>query len=292
VIDEEPGAVTIRQAAEMGMFPTLDAARKAVHRANLSEVGWRYAAKTYRIEDLAACQSRKQAKTMTDSEVWRPVPGYPGYEASDIAGPDLHGRFRSVDREQHGRTYRGTVLSTRVSNKGYVLVDLHDTQGHKKTRSAHTVLLETWVGPRPRGHEACHANDVSTDNRLENLRWDDPPANVEDTFRNGRPRAAPKPDRPCVRCGAVIPPGRGGRRCHTCVTEIGEQAADWLRSGVSLDEVADKMDYPHLSGLHQLARVYGGYGVPQVSLGPGEGKSPTALATLRHWLRRSGGHAR
>jgi HNH endonuclease/NUMOD4 motif len=233
---------------------------------------------------------------MTDSETWRPVPGYPGYEASDVAGPDLHGRFRSVDREQNGRIYRGTILATRVSNKGYVLVDLRDAQGRKKTRSAHTVLLETWVGPRPRGQEACHGNDVSADNRLENLRWDDPPANKEDSFRNGRPRAAPKPVRLCVRCGVALEPGRGGRRCHACVTEIGERAADLLRAGVSLDEVADKLDYPHLSGLHQLARVYGGYGVPQVgvSMGSGEGKSVLAatFATLRHFPRRRGGHAR
>lgn len=221
---------------------------------------------------------------MTDSngraETWKAIPGYPFYEASDC------GRFRSVDREQHGRAYRGTVLSTRVSNKGYVLVDLRDAEGRKQTRSAHTVVLETFVGPRPHGQEACHGNDIPTDNRLENLRWDDPPENVEDTFRNGRQRAAPKPERHCARCGVVLPEGRGGKRCHACVEEIGAQAADLLRCGVDLEEVGKRLEYPHLSGLHKLARTYGGYGLPPRQPSPAVTERRGALATLRSWGRK------
>jgi hypothetical protein len=49
----------------------------------------------------------------------------------------------------------------------------------------HRLILETFIGPCPEGMECCHKNDVPTDNRLENLRWDTRSNNVKDAFRNG-----------------------------------------------------------------------------------------------------------
>jgi hypothetical protein len=56
-----PGAVTLREAAAAGIFPTKAAAHKAALRAGLVSVGERGAAKLYLITDLAACQQRKAA---------------------------------------------------------------------------------------------------------------------------------------------------------------------------------------------------------------------------------------
>jgi hypothetical protein len=47
--------VTLREAAEAGMFTSLGAARQAARRAGLAAVGERGAAHLYAIDDLAAC---------------------------------------------------------------------------------------------------------------------------------------------------------------------------------------------------------------------------------------------
>jgi len=57
---------------------------------------------------------------------------------------------------------------------------------HGKTRSLHTVMLEAFVGPRPRRNmEGRHLNDVKSDNRIENLEWGTRKQNAEDACRNG-----------------------------------------------------------------------------------------------------------
>ena len=231
---------------------------------------------------------------MTDSdtrtETWKPIPGYPHYEVSD------HGRVRSIPRTAHGRTYRSVIMSTRVSNRGYILVDVRDAQGKKQTRSMHTLVLEAFTGPRPRGYEACHANDIPADNRLENLRWDAPPENVADRMRN-HPAAA-KPPKVCARCSNEFE--GPGRRCHPCVTEIGEQAAPLLAAGVPLDQVAEKLDYPSHAGVLVLAQKYGAL---RLILGPPERDlvaqfadpaltgtdSLSVIATVRDWWRKRRG---
>ncbi len=44
----------------------------------------------------------------------------------------------------------------------------------------HREVLKAFVGPPPPGMIACHNNGNSTDNRLENLRWDTHASNMRD----------------------------------------------------------------------------------------------------------------
>jgi hypothetical protein len=39
------------------------------------------------------------------------------------------------------------------------------------TLRVHRLILETFVGPCPEGHETLHLDDNPRNNRLENLRW-------------------------------------------------------------------------------------------------------------------------
>ena len=120
-------------------------------------------------------------------EHWRDIPRHPGYQASD------HGRVRSLDRVveyRDGRRhhYRGKVLApSRSDRAGRQVVNLPSG-----TRLVHQLVLEAFVGPRPPGLQACHANDDPADNRLANLRWDTPSANRQDATRNGRDHQANK----------------------------------------------------------------------------------------------------
>ena len=80
------------------------------------------------------------------------------------------------------------------NSQGYLRVTLTNKNGSQSTKNVHTLVLTTFIGPRPKDMQACHNNGDKTDNRLENLRWDTPSANnldkrLHDTSggdRNGR----------------------------------------------------------------------------------------------------------
>lgn len=114
-------------------------------------------------------------------EEWRPVVGYEGsYEVSSL------GRVRSVDRivtfkDGRKRLARGRVLRSWSNNLGHQVVGL----ANRQRAFIHCLVLEAFVGPRPDGLVACHNNGQSTDNRVENLRWDTYSENNLDLVRHG-----------------------------------------------------------------------------------------------------------
>lgn len=125
-----------------------------------------------------------------EQEVWRPVVGFEGsYEVSSL------GRVRSIDRHVPngpGRMqyWRGRVLKASPTNRGagrapkYLNVALR-LAGKSYHVQVHHLVLEAFVGPRPPGLECLHANDIGTDNRVENLRWGTGSENVCEMVKNG-----------------------------------------------------------------------------------------------------------
>lgn len=121
-------------------------------------------------------------------EQWRRVPEYEGiYEVSD------QGRVKSVARTVARRSRWGGTLEYPIAERilqpgkhadAYLTVCLY-RDGHIKTISVHTLVLTAFVGPRPEGQEACHLSNVKSDNRLRNLLWDTPPANMRDQLLAG-----------------------------------------------------------------------------------------------------------
>ncbi|WP_373234004.1 NUMOD4 motif-containing HNH endonuclease [Mycobacterium marinum] len=119
-------------------------------------------------------------------EQWCPVVGYEGvYEVSD------HGRVRSIDRVVPSNRPGKTRLSKGQIMTGFALADTGhqivwlSREGRRSGRLIHRLVLEAFVGPCPPGMESCHRNDISSDNRLTNLRWDTRSGNQLDAVRNG-----------------------------------------------------------------------------------------------------------
>lgn len=109
-------------------------------------------------------------------EIWKWIPGYEGdYEVSD------RGRVRSWS---HNRGRRTEPKILKVLGEPYLHVVLYKNK-RPKTLRVHRVLMLAFVGPRPAGYDVCHNNDVKTDNRLENLRYDTKSNNLKDKFING-----------------------------------------------------------------------------------------------------------
>lgn len=77
------------------------------------------------------------------------------------------------------------VMTAALSHNGYRQVALCSPAGRVNHRMSRLVL-SAFAGPCPDGMEACHANGVRTDDRVENLRWDTRQANHADMDAAGK----------------------------------------------------------------------------------------------------------
>lgn len=117
----------------------------------------------------------------TANERWAPIPGYEGeYSASD------QGRIRSEERYVDGRWgplhVKSKIMVGSVAN-GYRTVGLM-TDRKQKPFTVHSLVLLSFVGPRPDGLVIRHLNDNRIDNRLVNLSYGTQQENWEDRRRN------------------------------------------------------------------------------------------------------------
>ena len=112
----------------------------------------------------------KQDAPAESIEIWRSIPGYPPYEASNMGGI---------------RNRRG-VLGQRYDEDGYKRVRLVVDGGRRVRRGVHTLVLLAFVGVPPDGHQARHKRkDSKDDNRLVNLHWGTARDNQRDRASHG-----------------------------------------------------------------------------------------------------------
>lgn len=97
----------------------------------------------------------------------------------------------SLGRFKHVRT--GRISEGRINKGGYRVIDLHG-----KTHNAHVVVFKTFRGELPtymhekavRRMEVAHRNHRRSDARLRNLKPLTHSANIRESWRNSRRRAA------------------------------------------------------------------------------------------------------
>lgn len=121
-------------------------------------------------------------------EIWKPIPGYEGYEASDF------GRVRSVGRrvwnsrcDRHDgfwRWFEGRVLKPAAHSKtGHLMVMC----GRKRHLSVHVGVMLAFSGLKPHpSYEALHGDGDTSNNVPSNLRWGSRSENNTDVTRHGR----------------------------------------------------------------------------------------------------------
>lgn len=109
-------------------------------------------------------------------EVWKPIPGYGGYEVSNL------GRVRSYHIKGSRRlsSVPHVLKHTTDKRSGYQGTGL----GKGNFRRIHHLVLLAFVGPCPDGLEALHNDDNKSNNRLDNLRYDTHLANMQDVVKN------------------------------------------------------------------------------------------------------------
>ena len=125
--------------------------------------------------------------TAMAGEQWKKIPGASNYQVSD------KGRVRSLDkiirkRNQWGtfkNQLRGRILKPSKTGPGYLRLRIRFDDGRVQSKRVAHLVLRTFFGPRPPGHESCHNNGDKLDNRLSNLRWDTSLGNTHDKYLHG-----------------------------------------------------------------------------------------------------------
>lgn len=109
-------------------------------------------------------------KGIVMGERWKPVKGYEGrYEVSD------RGRIRSPNYRRRGKP---GILAQAQDRDGYPMITLWHSRGVNKTKKVHTLVLEAFTRPRPKGMLCDHIDSNVKNNRHDNLEWVTPQQNV------------------------------------------------------------------------------------------------------------------
>lgn len=151
------------------------------------------------------------------TEQWRPVPGFDGYEVSDLG--------RVISR----RRRTPVMLAERVGSKGYRKVALSRGPYDVTDMTLHRVVLLAFIGPCPEGLQVRHLDGDPGNNRLDNLAYGTPSENMHDVVRHGRHHQVNKTHcpqgHPYVEAN-VWYGDRGQRRCKTCYHDRGKGKAN------------------------------------------------------------------
>ena len=205
--------------------------------------------------------------SLREPEQWIGMDGASNYELSS------HGRYRCLPRTVNGRHYPSAILGFNPNSRGYLRARWKDDNGVRHTELIAPLVLTVFDRPRPKGMEVSHIRDIKTHNWLSALEWATPAGNRDRRYENSPPKPkAPRPVRICILCGGEVK--TNGRRCTTCVAELGVLAAKMLRADKTPDrakaavKVAAALDYKNkggaliTDGIVKLAIVHGGYGQP------------------------------
>ena len=103
---------------------------------------------------------------------WRACPRFPAFEVSD------RGDLRFAEGKRRLKGY--------ITADGYVAYRLRDQSGLRHEISAHALVLEAFIGPRPSPlHQGAHCDGSRLNNHPSNLRWAVPASNQRDRKMHG-----------------------------------------------------------------------------------------------------------
>jgi len=100
------------------------------------------------------------------TETWRPIPGFPDYEVSDL------GRVKSLKRTN-------PIILSPCNDNGRKRVQLR-IDGRTEMKSVSHLVALAFIGPRPNGMVVCHNNSDVTNDAASNLRYDTQTGNMKD----------------------------------------------------------------------------------------------------------------
>jgi len=124
---------------------------------------------------------------------YRDIPGVPDYKAGTDGSIWSTRQTGFVRKINPGAAWRRLSVYRRPYGARYCVVCFRpEPNGKLVCRYVHRLILETFVGPCPPGMLACHGDGDTSNNRLDNLRWDTHSGNAADKTRHGTALAGSK----------------------------------------------------------------------------------------------------
>ena len=111
---------------------------------------------------------------MTEPTNTRPIPGFPNYSIT------REGRIYSHSCIRH----TGMWLKPQTDQSGYTIARFQKGGGQHR-RSISQLLLQTFVGPRPKGMVCMYIDGDRTNDKLLNLKWATPAQVAQGTVTRG-----------------------------------------------------------------------------------------------------------
>ena len=103
-------------------------------------------------------------------EQWKDCVGWENfYQVSDLG--NVRSKERPVKTCLGIAVKGGNVLKKIIATTGYEVVNFTSSNQGRKQELVHRLVLLSFVGLCSDGKQACHANGIRHDNKLENLRW-------------------------------------------------------------------------------------------------------------------------
>ena len=125
------------------------------------------------------------------TEEWREVVGFECYLVSSF------GRVRSVNNSKGSRIKISCgILKTSIQKCGKTYVRARVTlrkNGRTYYCFVHKLVMDAFIGPRPRGLVTRHLNGNALDNRVVNLIYGTQLENVHDSMAHGTHSKPPNP---------------------------------------------------------------------------------------------------
>lgn len=108
-------------------------------------------------------------------EQWRPYPADPRFNVSSFGR--VRFKYKSPKNIKPGQNGMVQVCST--------------LNGTRVAYSVHVMVLESFMGPAPFGHEGSHLDGIPWNNRLDNLKWETHKENCARKLGHGTERFGP-----------------------------------------------------------------------------------------------------
>ena len=104
-----------------------------------------------------------------ENEIWKVIPNYENYEASNF------GRIRSIDRvvkrdRYTTRKIKGKILQQFAKNSGYLQVNL-SKNGKIETKTVHRLVAITFLENTNNYTDVNHKDENKHNNNVSNLEW-------------------------------------------------------------------------------------------------------------------------